>query len=148
MLKKLTLFSLLFLTIINIVAFETQTTQPIPLPVPNAAQSINVNPFTVPVSDQYIITINAHAVNGGSRSNVVTIQTLNNNRIINEFNTPAIPRGARATLTHTFNVELAQGETISFKAKARREGVSLPIFNNEPSFKATIRTKEIKTKLP
>lgn len=148
MLRQLILFSLLFLAVTNGLAFETQTPGTIVFAVTNTAQNINVNSFRAPVSDWYVITISANAVNGGPRPAVVTIQTIKNGQIINEYNSPAIPRGARATLTHNFTTELAEGDTISFKAKASREGVSLPVSNNNPSFKAIIRTKEIKIKLP
>ncbi len=147
MLKKLIIFSLVLGLLTQLNAFETQTNGIISLAVPHTAQNIVTQPFIATVDDSYVITINAHAINGSPRQTIVTIQILKNGLLINEYSSAAIPRGARATLTHTFNTELMQGDTITFKAKSSQTGVSLPIFNNEPAFKATIKTKETKTKL-
>lgn len=148
MFKRLIFFLSLNLTAFSGFAFQTQTTSSILLAIPNAAQIINVNQFTVPATGEYSISFKAHAVNGGTRSGIITIQTLNNNTIIDDFNSTAIARGHRATISHTFVTELTQGDIISFKAKANRPGVSLAVSNNDPAFQVTIGTKEIKTKLP
>jgi flagellin-like hook-associated protein FlgL len=147
MLKKIIILSLVFGIATQLNAFETQTNDTVYLAVPNTAQNINVQPFQAPVDAEYVITTNTHAVNGGVRPAVVTIVTIKNGQIINEYSSPALPRGAHATLTNTFNTELAKDDIISFRAKSTQNGVNLPIFNTQPSFKATIAPKETKTKL-